>query len=142
MREGNFNNDLVIKGYSDFIRNYVRDWNFIVDISFKYGIKDYVGRKNLRNMKLWLERNGIELKGFVVMERNKNYNIHYHSIIKYECIGIEKNESEVSNMIFKYLKNYGSVMVRKYDLEKGDYSGYICKKLVENDWNFDLWENL
>jgi len=124
------------KCYSDFFRESGK-YDFIVDITFKYTVSDYIGRKNLKNLKDWLNRNQIYFDGIVVMEKN-NYNLHYHSVI--EILDRDRSLDEISNMIFKYIRNWGSCKVRKFDIEKGDYSGYIGKRLIDNDFNYELWK--
>ena len=121
-----------IKNYSN--QNYNEDWKLTVDLTYKWDVKnEKVCRKWISRLKDYLNKNGVEIDGFVVNEYDRNiHNLHNHLLV-----WSSDSWSNTQSLIFNYWKNIGSVNIEKYDVNKG-YCGYITKYLGRtnnNEWD-------
>lgn len=125
-----------IKDYS--INNYGEDWSVCVSLGYKFGVNnDKICRKWIGRLKNYLNKNNIEIDGFVVNEYDKNIiNLHNHLLL-YGNV----NWSNLKSKIFNYWNKIGSVDVMKYDVNK-DFNNYILKYVGRNNNNdWDLISN-
>jgi len=125
-----------IKNYP--INQYGEDYKLCVDLTYKYGVKnESVCRKWIGGLKNYLNKNGVDVDGFVVNEFDSNViNLHNHLLL-----WVNSSYSKSKNLIYNYWNKLGSVHIMKYDSNL-NYSGYMCKFLGRNDSNyFDLITN-
>jgi hypothetical protein len=130
----NYNWELAdwIKNYS--INQHCEDYKLCVDLTYKYPIKnDFGARRHLKNLKSYFEKNGFNLDGIFVNEFDKNWNLHNHLLVWFDC-----NSTLGEGLIYNNWRNIGSCFIREYDAELG-YSIYLTKHLnksYNNNWDF------
>ena len=122
-----------MKEYSELFK---KDGNDIIgNLSFDNLVSENGGRYKINKLFDYLKRHDFDVSGYWIREKTKIQNIHYHFVLKLEN---DRNKNELKNMIFKYWKYNGSVMVRDYDVEVGSFEKYMTKSMSHNDfdWNF------
>lgn len=128
----NYRNSLgdFIKNYS--INNYGREWNYCVNLSNKYNVKNNKWRNNIKGLLKYISNYDKNLDGFIFNEYDINYtNIHHHIILKSDIKNLDINK-----YITNYWKKYGMSEIKKYD-KNLNYCHYITKhtnKLDENEF--------
>ena len=122
-----------MKEYSELFKENGND--IIGNLSFDNMISENGGRYKINKLFTYLKNNDFDVSGYYIREKTKVQNIHYHFVLKLEN-GRDKNE--LKNMIFKYWKYNGSVMVKDYNKEIGSFEKYMSKSMSFNDfdWNF------
>lgn len=134
----NLRNELgsFIKNYS--INNYGEDWNYCINLSNKYNVRNNRWRKNVSCLFKNISKLDNKIDGFVLNEYDINYyNIHHHIILKSDL-----DEEEINKIIKINWKSKGLSEISKYNNEK-DYCYYITKhynKFKENE--FEMVKNL
>lgn len=132
MRE--YNNELVdwISNYS--INQYNENYKLCVDLTYKYAYKNEYGcRRKLKELKGYFNNNGYEIDGVYVSEFDKNWNLHNHILMWFNC-----DEDMGKSLINNNWKSIGCSMIRKYEMNLG-YEIYITKhlnKTINNNWDF------
>ena len=122
-----------MKEYSSLFKENGND--IIGNLSFDNLVSENGGRYKINKLFSYLKSKDFDVSGYWIREKTKVQNIHYHFVLKLEN---DRNKNELKNMIFKYWKYNGSVMVRDYDKEVGSFEKYMTKSMSHNDfdWNF------
>ena len=109
--------------------------DIVGNLSFNNMVSVNGGRYKIDNLFKYLKKNDFDVSGYWIREKTKIQNIHYHFVLKLEN---DRDKNMLKNMIFKYWKWNGSVMVKDYNNEIGRFEDYMSKSMSYNDfdWNF------
>ena len=123
----------IMREYSELFKGNGND--IVGNLSFNNMISVNGGRYKIENLFKYLKKNDFDISGYWIREKTKIQNIHYHFVLKLEN---DRDKNMLKNMIFKYWKWNGSVMVKDYDDKIGSFEDYMSKSMSYNDfdWNF------
>ena len=122
-----------MREYSELFKSNGND--IVGNLSFNNMVSVNGGRYKIDNLFKYLKKNNFDISGYWIREKTKIQNIHYHFVLKLEN---DRDLNMLKNMIFKYRKWNGSVMVKDYDDKIGSFEEYMSKSMSYNDfdWNF------
>tara|TARA_X000000950_G_C13469762_1_gene479311 strand:+ start:189 stop:587 length:399 start_codon:yes stop_codon:yes gene_type:complete len=118
-----------------------QNYQFIGNFSFDELVSDKKSWGKIKSLKIWLEDHSVIINGFIVMEKTKSYNSHFHTVFSVNTSELV-TKNLVKNNLFKYWKRTGSVKIRDYNPSIGGFEMYMTKSLQYNGFNYDFWENL
>ena len=123
----------VMREYSELFKSNGND--IVGNLSFNNMVSVNGGRYKIENLFKYLKKNEFDVSGYWIREKTKIQNIHYHFVLKLEN---DRDKNMLKNMIFKYWKWNGSVIVKDYDDKIGSFEDYMSKSMSYNDfdWNF------
>ena len=101
-----------MREYSELFKSNGND--IVGNLSFNNMVSVNGGRYKIENLFKYLKKNEFDVSGYWIREKTKIQNIHYHFVLKLEN---DRDKNMLKNMIFKYWKWNGSVMVKDYDDE-------------------------
>jgi len=122
-----------MREYSELFKSNGND--IVGNLSFNNMVSVNGGRYKIENLFKYLKKNEFDVSGYWIREKTKIQNIHYHFVLKLEN---DRDKNMLKNMIFKYWKWNGSVIVKDYDDKIGSFEDYMSKSMSYNDfdWNF------
>tara|TARA_R110000851_G_C13097548_1_gene567654 strand:- start:925 stop:1296 length:372 start_codon:yes stop_codon:yes gene_type:complete len=122
-----------MKEYSKLFKSNKND--IIGNLSFDNMVSVNGGRYKIKNLFKYLKKNDFDVTGYWIREKTKIKNTHYHFVLKLEN---NRDKNILKNMIFKYWKWNGSVMVKDYDKKIGSFENYMSKSMSYNDFDWDF----